>query len=87
MVLAAAYYRGCIQLAAKLTTSQICLVCLLRDYITLLGLEQLAGTSLMDVFRLLAFHLHLNCNLSHPSINTTQPGERAEAASALLLGC
>lgn len=87
MVLAAPYYRRCMQLATKPTAPQICLVCLLCDCITFLGSEQLAGTSLMDVFRSLAFNPHPNCNFSHPSINTSQPGERAETAPALLLGC
>lgn len=41
-------------------TPQICLVCLLCDYITLLGSEQLTGTSLVDVFTLLTFHLTPN---------------------------
>lgn len=47
---------------------QICLVCLLCDYATLPGSEQLAGTSLVDVFTLLTFPLAPNqAPHTHPS--------------------
>lgn len=47
---------------------QICLVCLLCDCATLPGSEQLAGTSLVDVFTLLTFHLTPNqAPHTHPS--------------------
>lgn len=70
-------HKGHIQLTTK-TTTQIFSICLLCDYITSLGLKQLAWTNLMDVFRSLVFHLHANGNLSHSSISTSRPGERAE---------
>lgn len=51
------------------------LACLFCDYISLLGLEQLAGINLMDVFTLLVFHLHPDYHthlLTPPSLKRGQ---------------